>query len=166
MNDEPGGIPNGELIAPAGHEALPEPSTQPNHPPLRVLTSMSTPPHADDVLARAGWQSDASEIWQAWRGLEDWEDLVETRFDRSFGRHLLVLWALYAFRGGSEEILRELVAENLEPQFGDPVIEDMVRVAFALGASWAAAGGASPARTTAGLHHGAPQFRVHPSRPA
>lgn len=136
-----------------------------SNPLLRVISSASS--HSrDDSVPPAGWRTDANEIWRAWRGLEDWDDVVEARFDRGFGRHLLVLWALYTFRGGSPEILGELVADDLEPRFGDPVVEDMVRVAFALGASWAAADRPAAGRAGTALRRTVPRFRVHPGRPA
>ena len=135
------------------------------NPLLMVISSASSHP-PDDGVPPAGWRTDANEIWRAWRGLEDWDDVVEARFDRGFGRHLLVLWALYTFRGGSPEILGELVADDLEPRFGDPVVEDMVRVAFALGASWAAAERSPAERGGNAPRRAIPRLRVHPGRPA
>jgi hypothetical protein len=87
--------------------------------------------------ALAGWGPAAAEFWPAWCDLTEFEDLVSDLLGADVGAHVLVLWALSRF-GGSPAMLNELIDDDVLPQFGDVLLEDMVEVAFALGAAWAA----------------------------
>jgi hypothetical protein len=85
------------------------------------------------------WGAAADELWPAWRQLMDWEDRVGASLGIDVGAHLIVLWILSRF-GGSPALLGELIDDELLPRVADPVVEDMMAVAFALGAAWMAAG--------------------------
>lgn len=52
----------------------------------------------------------------------------------------MVLWAISRFGSpiSGRLTIDSLIDEELHPLFGDWLTEDMVRVAFALGAGWAA----------------------------
>jgi hypothetical protein len=78
-------------------------------------------------------------LWSAWRRVGGWQELASENLGDWLGSRLLVLWALSTFsgRGAGDALLDELVDDDLEPRFGDELLEDMVSLAFALGASWA-----------------------------
>jgi len=86
-----------------------------------------------------GRQAAWARLWPAWRNLEEWEDRVDADFGSELGGEMLVLWALLRFGGSRdlEAILNELVTDDLAPTFGSDLMEDIVAVAFALGAAWA-----------------------------
>jgi len=103
----------------------------------------SAHPLTDDGVApelrgvRRAWASRSDRIWPAWQHLPEWEICSFDDFGPSLGSDLLVLWALYTF-SDVDVLLTELVDGEGRPTFGDPLIEDMVSIAFALGAAWAA----------------------------
>jgi hypothetical protein len=63
---------------------------------------------------RSAIHTSSDELWEAWQRLAHFED--------------------HAAGLGSE-----LVGDDLTPRFRDPLVEDMMLVAFALGAGWGAA---------------------------
>ena len=87
---------------------------------------------------RASWAL----LWPAWRNLTQWEERIDAEFGNDLGEDMLVLWALLRFGGSRdlEGILKELVTDDLEPTFGGTLMQDIVAVAFALGAAWAGSG--------------------------
>lgn len=107
-------------------------------PVLRLLDGRldSLPPGRQVAWAR---------LWPAWRNLEEWEDRVDADFGSELGEDMLVLWALLRFGGSRdlEGLLNELVTDDLAPTFGSSLMEDIVQVAFALGAAWAGSEAAS-----------------------
>jgi hypothetical protein len=68
---------------------------------------------------------------------------VYEELGEDLGEKLLVLWAISRFGDSrlAASALGELVDEQGHPRFGDPLVEDMMLAAFALGAAWAATGG-------------------------
>jgi hypothetical protein len=71
---------------------------------------------------------------------------VDDALGDDVGEKLLVLWAISRFRDGgvASPVLAELVDEEGRPRFGDPLVEDMMLAAFALGVAWASVGDAPP----------------------
>jgi len=97
------------------------------------------------------WGPDGHALWPAWAGMAASEMHVYEELGEEVGEKLLVLWAISRFRDSREapHALRELVDETGRPRFGDPLVEDMMLAAFALGAAWGAQRG-RPARAEAG----------------
>lgn len=95
------------------------------------------------------WGSDGDALWPAWEHMAESEMHVYDALGEELGEKLLVLWAISRFRDTqlAPGALGELVDEAGRPRFGDPLVEDMMLAAFALGAAWAAEdGGPAPAR--------------------
>ena len=88
--------------------------------------------------AWSAWREDGPELWPAWHALTGWEQQVDDRFGARLGEEILVLWALSRFANDQVPgVLDELIEGNeVRPRFSDPVMEDMVTMAFALGAGW------------------------------
>jgi ParB family chromosome partitioning protein len=80
------------------------------------------------------------EIWDAWRRLPFFEDCAAA-LGAELAPQLVVLWAIWRFSPSApgETLLSELVGEDMMPRLRDALVEDMVLVAFALGAGWGAA---------------------------
>jgi hypothetical protein len=77
------------------------------------------------------------------------------RLGDGFGDHLLVLWAVARF-GPVPWLLNELIDfDDLSASFGDPLLEDLVCVSFALGVGWGR-GQPQPASVSARRSSGAP----------
>ena len=91
-----------------------------------------------DSPMQPAWGPHAAELWAPWSALTDWEVRLEDTFGDGLSEEVLVLWAISRF-GSMEAFLGELVGPDLKPRFGDLATEDIVRVAFALGAGWGAA---------------------------
>jgi hypothetical protein len=85
------------------------------------------------------WRVAADNLWPAWRELGHWQESAEAELGARLPELLLVLWTLSRLSGTPEsvELLFELVSEDLHPDFANDVLEDIVGVAFALGAAWA-----------------------------
>jgi hypothetical protein len=94
-----------------------------------------------DSLPVDTWDGDGARLWSAWQSLQDWEERVDGQFNPRLGEKLLVLWAISRLTGAGDgsALLHELIDEDLRPRFTDPLLEDMVYAAFALGAAWHAA---------------------------
>ena len=93
---------------------------------------------ADPVEALGTWGADGDALWPAWSGMAEFEMHVYQELGEEVGQRLLVLWAISRFRDSqvAPGALRELVDECGRPRFGDPLVEDMMLAAFALGAAW------------------------------
>jgi len=90
-------------------------------------------------FARRDLRTASEELWSAWRRLADFEDRA-ARLGSGLGPDLIVLWAVWRFGGTAlgEPMLKELVDDDYQLRLQDPMVEDMVLVAFALGAGWGA----------------------------
>jgi len=90
-------------------------------------------------FARRDLRTSSEELWSAWRHLADVEDRV-AGLGSGLGPDLIVLWAVWRFGGTAlgEPMLKELVDDDYQLRLHDPMVEDMVLVAFALGAGWGA----------------------------
>jgi len=88
------------------------------------------------------WGSEGDGLWPAWAAMAESEMHVYDALGEEVGQKLLVLWAISRFRDSAiaPGALGELIDENGMPRFGDPLVEDMMMAAFALGAAWAAGG--------------------------
>jgi hypothetical protein len=89
---------------------------------------------------RSAIHTSSDELWEAWQRLAHFEDHA-AGLGSALAPELIVLWAVWRF-GNSEPgdtLLGELVGDDLTPRFRDPLVEDMMLVAFALGAGWGAA---------------------------
>jgi hypothetical protein len=87
------------------------------------------------------------ELWAAWSHLSELETRVCDAIGDGLAAELLVLWAIARFGGHGQlgdPVLQELVDEEMHPRFGDWVMEDIARFAFALGAGWSGTGGVDP----------------------
>ena len=93
----------------------------------------------DARAAMGAWGSLGEALWPAWSRMLGSEISVYDALGEEVGEKLLVLWAISRFKdsavGGMA--LAELVDESGRPRFGDPLVEDMMLAAFALGAAWA-----------------------------
>lgn len=81
----------------------------------------------------------SSHLWAAWQGIGGLEDRVRELCGDELAGELLALWAIARFGdrlGGHDAVLDDLVDEQLHPLFGDWLLEDVARFAFALGAGW------------------------------
>jgi hypothetical protein len=85
------------------------------------------------------WRSAAPQMWPAWKGLNRWEETASADFEAVLGEFILLLWSVHRFGPGDDgtALFDHIVDDNLHPTFSDPVLEDIVEVAFALGAAWA-----------------------------
>ena len=95
---------------------------------------------------RLQWASAvADRLWSAWCGLQSWEDAVDDEMGDRLGDVVLLLWAVHRFAGveGGEVILDSVLDGEVDPVDRDPVLHDLVQVAFAMGASWASSRGDS-----------------------
>jgi hypothetical protein len=83
---------------------------------------------------------DSDAMWEAWRRLGHFED-HSVELGPNLAPELIVLWAVWRFgdTAPGDVLLGELVGDDMMPRFRDPLIEDMLLVAFALGAGWGAA---------------------------
>jgi len=83
--------------------------------------------------------SAAMRLWPAWRALDEWEGLASDELGGSLGELLVLLWSVrrLLFATESLALFNEFIDEELHPEFSDPLLEDIVEVAFALGAAWA-----------------------------
>ena len=100
------------------------------------------------------WGALGEALWPAWSAMLESEVSVADALGDEVGEKLLVLWAISRFRdtGLGAPALAELVDEDGRPRFGDPLVEDMMTAAFALGVAWASV--SSPVTVT-----------VEPARP-
>lgn len=85
----------------------------------------------------------AASLWPAWRSLQGWEDAVDDEMGDQLGDVVLLLWAVHRFAGldGAERIIESVLDGEDAPPETDPVLHDIVQVAFAMGASWAGSRG-------------------------
>lgn len=82
----------------------------------------------------------ALQLWPAWRTLADWEEITDWHFGDDLGDLLLTLWTLYRLGGtgdGEELLMAEADAVSARVQVADEVLQDMARVCFSIGVSWA-----------------------------
>jgi hypothetical protein len=88
---------------------------------------------------RQWWRSAADQMWPAWKGLNRWEETAASELDAVLGEFILLLWSVYRFAPTQDgpALFDQILDGNLHPSFSDPVLEDIVEVAFALGAAWA-----------------------------
>lgn len=102
------------------------------------LTCIAGGAPSEPADAFGEWGADGDALWPAWRGMADFEMHVYHELGEEVGQKLLVLWAISRFRDSQAApgALRELVDESGRPRFGDPLVEDMMLAAFALGAAW------------------------------
>lgn len=118
------------------------------------------PPNGRPETVPPAWVGQGVQLWSAWRNSRRWQEHAEDEFGVHLGAHLLVLWALSTFSedGVGEAVLGELIDDDLEPRFGGELVEDMVSLAFALGAGWAEANlaGGETERETARAHEVTP----------
>jgi len=93
----------------------------------------------DAATALGAWGALGQALWPAWSAMPHAEMDVYDALGEEVGQKLLVLWAISRFRdsGLAGPALSELVDEGGRPRFGDPLVEDMMLAAFALGAAWA-----------------------------
>jgi hypothetical protein len=93
----------------------------------------------DARAAMGAWGELGDALWPAWLGMPGSELGVYDALGEQVGQKLLVLWAISRFRDTDVAglALAELVDEHGRPRFGDPLVEDMMLAAFALGAAWA-----------------------------
>lgn len=93
----------------------------------------------DARVAMGAWGELGDALWPAWLGMTGSELDVYDALGEQVGQKLLVLWAISRFRDSEVAgiALAELVDEHGRPRFGDPLVEDMMLAAFALGAAWA-----------------------------
>jgi len=103
-----------------------------DRPELTVLPGQAPAEH--------GLRTSSEEMWQAWRRLEHFEDSAAQLGD-VLAPELIVLWAVWRFGNSDpgDTLLGELIDDDMMPRFRDPLVEDMMLVAFALGAGWGAA---------------------------
>jgi len=87
----------------------------------------------------------AGSLWPAWRGLQGWEETVDDEIGDQLGDVVLLLWAVHRFAGleGAEVILDLVLDSEALGPGTDPILHDIVQVAFAMGASWAGSRGRS-----------------------
>ncbi len=100
----------------------------PAHPAERAVESWSQ-----------WWRDAAARMWPAWKGLNRWEDTASGDFEAVLGEFILLLWSVHRFGPGDDgtALFDQIVDDGMPPTFSDPVLEDIVEVAFALGAAWA-----------------------------
>lgn len=103
---------------------------------LAVIDGGSANPTVPRSARRAAWDAAADKLWSSWCELPEWEIWADDSFGDLLGEEVLVLWAISRFRT-VDGALNELIDEDLRPRFADALLEDLVRVAFALGAGWA-----------------------------
>jgi hypothetical protein len=118
---------------------LPTPSPQGREDKVILL------PGAGSPRVDMSWRRAADQIWPAWQALEHWEETSVAELGPPFGELVLLLWSLHRF-GGTEAgivLASELLDRLPVGARLDPVLEDIVECAFALGAGWAGARGAS-----------------------
>jgi len=100
----------------------------------------------DARTALGAWGALGEALWPAWAAMAQSELSVDDALGDDVGEKLLVLWAISRFRdsGVASPVLAELVDDDGRPRFGDPLVEDMMLAAFALGVAWASVGDAPP----------------------
>jgi hypothetical protein len=88
--------------------------------------------------AMGAWGALGEALWPAWSRMAGSEMCVYDVLGEEVGEKLLVLWAISRFGEGDATgtALAELVDATGRPRFGDPLVEDMMLAAFALGAAW------------------------------
>jgi hypothetical protein len=81
----------------------------------------------------------AARLWPAWKGLNRWEETIADELPELLGDLILLLWSVHRLGEGSVggALLDAAVDEDLRPTMSDPVLDDIVQLAFALGAAWA-----------------------------
>lgn len=96
--------------------------------------------------ALGAWGAMGDALWPAWSAMVRSEMSVYDALGEDVGEKLLVLWAISRFRdsGTATAAFAELVDDGGRPRFGDPLVEDMMLAAFALGAAWAEGRDAGP----------------------
>jgi hypothetical protein len=94
----------------------------------------------ENAAHQAPTRSTATDLWDAWQSLDDWEATAGDELGASLGELLLVLWTVHRLGSSSEgrAALDDLIDDDLHPTFDNPLLEDVVGVSFALGAAWAA----------------------------
>ena len=123
----------------AVHEARPSAATE--------LTCLPGGAGLDPTAALGAWGPLGAALWPAWSRMVRSEMGVYDALGEEVGEKLLVLWAISRFRDSDDagSALAELVDDSGRPRFGDPLVEDMMLAAFALGAAWAGEGDGEPA---------------------
>src|SRR5690349_8921638 len=83
-------------------------------------------------LTPAALRTARDQLWEAWRRLPDFEDRAGD-LGAGLAADLITLWAVWRFGGTDpgEPLLRELVDDEYRLRFHDPLVEDMILVAFA-----------------------------------
>lgn len=91
-------------------------------------------------LRSAWFRPAAAGLWPAWKGLERWEETAADELSEPLGELIVLLWTVHRFGAASigTALLDFVVDEELHPTIYDPVLDDIVEMAFALGAAWAA----------------------------
>lgn len=136
----------------AGHEA--------RHAAAMELKCLTGGAGLDAPAALGAWGDLGDALWPAWSRMVRSEMCVYDALGEEVGEKLLVLWAISRFRDSDDagSALAELVDDSGRPRFGDPLVEDMMLAAFALGAAWAGEGDGEPALEPA--HPEAPLLRI------
>jgi hypothetical protein len=101
--------------------------------------SVSTTTERAAEAWRQWWRAAADQMWPAWKGLNRWEETAAEELDQVLGEFILLLWSVYRFAPSVDgpALFDQILDADLHPTFNDPVLEDIVEVAFALGAAWA-----------------------------
>lgn len=120
-------------------------STSPRPHGLRVVSGQRKPKTVRALLPafEADWRTQLREVgdalWEAWRALPGWEEVAENELGERLGELLLLLWSAHRFGAApaTSVMVGELVDDQLHSALEDPLLDDIVMMAFALGASWA-----------------------------
>jgi hypothetical protein len=115
--------------------------------------------------AMGAWGAVGEALWPAWSRMSGSEMCVYDALGEQVGEKLLVLWAISRFRESDMAgiALAELVDKSGRPRFGDPLVEDMMLAAFALGAAWASEVGGSEGTKSIAPDALLPPVRSQPS---
>jgi hypothetical protein len=106
---------------------------------IEVTLGADTAAGISDAPRQEWFRPNAMRLWPAWKGLNRWEETVASELPELLGGLILLLWSIHRLGEGSAggALLDAAVDEDLRPTMSDPVLDDIVELAFALGAAWA-----------------------------